>query len=543
MTETTPPTSREDDVDKLLARRSNGTDRDRDHIDACLRHAADLIRGAKALLEQQLANLAFHLATLALEEVGKANILGMIASGRNASRDTPAFLTNALQDHVKKLFWAFWGLRFGQEHLSPNEYEESRFIAGRVHEQRMKGLYVDVTDNVASVPAEAISPEYAANMIRMAESRLALESATERAVSSPESREAIHWFFEATDDPLRRSFIFSRGSLDMLTQLGGAKEWVKWLREQFSDAEQRATDLMVAEANRVPDEADMTAKWRLVFRVYSPTHVFRQTHLNEAIDGVRWVKLTAVSGKTGQVLVELTAPGAVAATAIGAQLLARSRVMVMAFNVGTLGFFWFHERLDDPTHSGRFYERFEDVESKSPAELKTSVLLSVDYGLRKERLTKQHLSSFLLAFGRLLDHVLKHGVDMCDLYSAGVSALAKNDLHLHLEPQGFVSFYRTLQVAMRHYGDATEKSEDPNWRPSAEGIRGVIKDCIPHVDDERLGRIVRIGEAMDGHRQATDAISAEDVTVLKLVCDVFLYRAFRRKDADETPVPSADAIS
>jgi hypothetical protein len=249
---------------------------------------------------------------------------------------------------------------------------------------------------------------------------------------------------------------------------------------------------MAAESNRVPDDADMTVKWRMVFRVYSPTHVFRQAHLNEATDGVRWVKLTSVSGKTGELLVELTAPAAVAVSAVGAQLLARSRLMVMALNVGTLGFFWFHERLDDPRHSGRFYERFEDAESNSSAELKTSVPLSVDYGLRRQPLTKQPLSLFLLAFGRLLNHVLEHDVAMCDLYSAGVSSLAKSDLHLHLEPHGFVSFHRALQIAVRYYGDAADRREDPNWKPSAERIREVIKDSIPHIEDERLNRIVRI---------------------------------------------------
>lgn len=129
---------------------------------------------------------------------------------------------NALQDHVKKLFWAFWGPRFSGEPLLASDFEESRFIASRIHEQRMQGLYVDVEGDVVSSPAEAISPAYAATLIRMAESRLALESSRGHGVSTEESRRDTQWLFEATDDPLRHPFVFSKGSLDKLAELGSA---------------------------------------------------------------------------------------------------------------------------------------------------------------------------------------------------------------------------------------------------------------------------------------------------------------------------------
>ena len=53
------------------------TDQTRDDVEACFRNARDLLRAAKRLLEdEKLPNISFHLAVLALEEVGKAVMLG-----------------------------------------------------------------------------------------------------------------------------------------------------------------------------------------------------------------------------------------------------------------------------------------------------------------------------------------------------------------------------------------------------------------------------------------------------------------------------------
>jgi AbiV family abortive infection protein len=44
---------------------------------ACYSHAAELLKAAKKLLEEPATpNIAYHLALLALEEVGKAGLIG-----------------------------------------------------------------------------------------------------------------------------------------------------------------------------------------------------------------------------------------------------------------------------------------------------------------------------------------------------------------------------------------------------------------------------------------------------------------------------------
>ena len=74
---------------------------------ASLDHAHDLLRGAQKLLAEGLPHLAFHLATLALEETGKAEliVIGHLAG----MREDATWPIKHANDHIKKLFWAIWG--------------------------------------------------------------------------------------------------------------------------------------------------------------------------------------------------------------------------------------------------------------------------------------------------------------------------------------------------------------------------------------------------------------------------------------------------
>src|SRR5712675_513494 len=98
-------------------------------IEACFSHARDLLRAAKRVLDdEKLPNIAFHLATLALEEIGKASLLGSRDVVRAYDGDT-TFADNRLDDHVFKLFWAFWTPAFGRGTLTREEWQASRGLA------------------------------------------------------------------------------------------------------------------------------------------------------------------------------------------------------------------------------------------------------------------------------------------------------------------------------------------------------------------------------------------------------------------------------
>jgi AbiV family abortive infection protein len=74
----------------------------------CLDHAGDLIASAERVLgnDNVYANIAYHLAILAMEEIGKAGLLGCRAViGESLNAQT---LESHLGDHIFKLLWAVW---------------------------------------------------------------------------------------------------------------------------------------------------------------------------------------------------------------------------------------------------------------------------------------------------------------------------------------------------------------------------------------------------------------------------------------------------
>jgi AbiV family abortive infection protein len=91
-------------------------------MEACRSHAQDLFDGAKLLREKSLPNLAYHLATLALEELGKAQLIGMKSFAKD---DADSWYGKQFDDHIKKLFWALWGQLLAQP-PDPKEIDQLR---------------------------------------------------------------------------------------------------------------------------------------------------------------------------------------------------------------------------------------------------------------------------------------------------------------------------------------------------------------------------------------------------------------------------------
>jgi len=89
-------------------------------VSACLSHAQDLLSESKRILdEKKLPNIAYHLAVIALEEIGKSELVAMNHLSQT-QKDTQ-FGEKYFEDHVRKLFWALWGPSFGREVLTKDQ--------------------------------------------------------------------------------------------------------------------------------------------------------------------------------------------------------------------------------------------------------------------------------------------------------------------------------------------------------------------------------------------------------------------------------------
>ncbi|HEY3825715.1 MAG TPA: AbiV family abortive infection protein, partial [Bryobacteraceae bacterium] len=200
-------------------------------IETCRSHAQDLFDGAKLLREKSLSNLAYHLATLALEELGKGQLIGMKSFAKD---DADSWYGKQFDDHIKKLFWALWG-EFLAKPPDPKEIEQLRGTATIIHNNRMRGLYVEAATENFVAPKDAVTDEMLAPLMTLVEAKLALQPSLQRVEYKQEDLDLLSWFSSVTDIPEKRNFIFSKTSFGKMAELG-AKDWLAWVRDEIEKA-------------------------------------------------------------------------------------------------------------------------------------------------------------------------------------------------------------------------------------------------------------------------------------------------------------------
>jgi len=156
----------------------------------CLEHADDLIASAERVLstDNQYQNIAYHLAILALEEIGKAGLLAA-RFATQGSMDA-RWIDKRLDDHVSKLLWAVWSPSMSGGRIDPKDFEDARRFAESTHERRMAGLYVDFDANETSVPPrQAVRIDHATSLLKLAKARRELEGTRTETAGAHEGRD------------------------------------------------------------------------------------------------------------------------------------------------------------------------------------------------------------------------------------------------------------------------------------------------------------------------------------------------------------------
>jgi AbiV family abortive infection protein len=184
---------------------------------------------AKAVIAPGQYHVAYHLAALAMEEIGKA---GLIFVESMYLKDEPeredSRLNKWMEDHERKLFWAIWLPAFGIEadwRTIPKHME----VARGIHETRLQTLYFDPAYPNAQ---NEITEERASRLISLTESRLKMEKAKQYRDLDERERCDMQWFFFATRNPEMKPFIFSKQSMEKQIELQDDRTgWIRWLRE------------------------------------------------------------------------------------------------------------------------------------------------------------------------------------------------------------------------------------------------------------------------------------------------------------------------
>jgi AbiV family abortive infection protein len=328
-------------------------------IHACLGNAEKLIEAAKASAKPGSFHIAYHLASLALEEIGKSSMIFMSALNPRTPEDNEKVgPIKWIDDHERKLFWAIWLPR--NDNLQDwKTIPESMEIARTIHNNRLTTLYVDP----ANLTAAPITEDQANRLIGLAGARLGMERLKQFRELDEDAKKEIQWFFAAMDNPRLKPMIFSKGSWDKQAEFGddfGA--WMKWLRETIEEADRQSIDLTNLEMRRVPPggEEGYEDKFEVKLRLKSWSHSIRVNQFKQWNQGIDKIKL-AGTNERNELMVTLMIPKMVKTQDLWNMGWQNTYVFVTALNIATMGFFWWYL----PQFTSRYYEKMRDIEHAS----------------------------------------------------------------------------------------------------------------------------------------------------------------------------------
>lgn len=322
--------------------------------ETCLASAETLLSTAERELDKGVDPICFHFALLALEEIGVSILSTINFMSQTAHTEKDELPTG---EHGRKLFWAFWGgnilrnTKFTKESI-----EQNRFLATALHERRLETLYTDPKNPLSF--DERIKDGEAKTLLELTRARLEVEKASELTKFEEGDVEEITWFFSAVEDVEHRKQIFSSTSLNKLAEVANGKEWIKWLRDLYRKNETEMREYAEKELRRKKPEGEeaLTPKYRMRIRIQTPSHSIRNNAFAKWNEGVHGIKIYKSDRKDvtkltkGEMLIDFTLPKGLHTSYVWEDGLFMAKTVVLAFNVGTLGVFWWNVQKDISTY-------------------------------------------------------------------------------------------------------------------------------------------------------------------------------------------------
>lgn len=474
----------------------------------CISHANDLLNGSKILLEKGLQNIAYHLAALALEEIGKSVML-VVGHATISSPKGVKILKQAGEDHSKKLFWALWGPTFGKKDMSKQQIESFIDFANRIHFIRLSGLYVDPFQD-ADEPSRLVSPEETKNLISIAEARIKMEEYSDIKEPDQQTKDDFIWFETSAEVPEKKKLIFGKKSMDKLKEFDGdATKWVRWMREQFDKAAKESKELLQKELTLAEPSATKkrNKKWKIRFRLKTVSHSLRNKHLNNWNSKTDFIRLNIGKKipRKSELIVEMILPRGVPLQSLWYASWGEARRLAVSLCIASRGYFWWYL----PRDVTKFYEKIVDVESNSEVGVERRPKLELNWG-------NNVLSDSDLANTAMCYRFLPRGnVRFLNDYVTGLSFFGKNDIHTPFEKEIYLDFYHALLHAMIFYKDHKEGS------PFIDSFDRVFKAILK--DTTGFREYIEIAEELMKHRSTKKKITLSECGAMKILCDVYIF--------------------
>lgn len=480
--------------------------------EACLANAEELLNSAETLQGESTAHIRFHLAALAIEEVGQSVIILLNASSATLDKidDQRSIATD---DHVKKLFWAIFSPLIEQGQFTKEYIESHRELARRIHKLRLDTLYTNPQNPL--LPHDRVEEKEADSLIRLCEARIEMEKRVELSdVPDASKLEDFNWFYTASDDREKKRLFFSSNSLDELEKLGNIFDWMKWLREEFTEAEEESRELLLQEWKKEPIGGieGNEPKWKVKFRIYSDSHSIRQRALNTWNSNSEFINMKLhSSNNSNELICELTLPNIVHIRKLWNTARAISREFVAALNIATVGLFWWHVDKD----ISRFYEKIWDLENDN-TEVGIDVLPKLNIEWEHQSLTEDDLKYTRHIMG-YIHHTTRSNPryrEALENYLTGLALLSKNDIHLRIEPNAFAYFFMALKTLLLASGD---------WDGVGDLKITTVDQLSEFTPGQNLSNYIEWGMQLEKRDNPTKRITLTEVINMKTHCDIYVH--------------------
>lgn len=472
----------------------------------CLDQAQGFVEAAERLDDGHYPHIVYHLSLLALEEVGKASMLG--ARMINHPSLDGSWIERSLDNHRRKLQWAVWSPLV---RIDPADFEAARQFAERAHTMRLASLYVDANADLTDLPPkEQVRPDDAEQALSPARARLGYER--DRGTPIGEMDDLTAWFLDAMADPERSRLLLSRPFIAQFeAMMGDVRAWVGWAQGEVARLDRESHSLLEAELAR-PGAPKGSAKprWRANAVVYTPSHSLRPKVLARWNDQIEAVQLLW-SGKKDQLRLQITLHDNEPLPSLTGRLITLAKLVVACLNIGSIGYFWF----EPPGFEKKMLKEVRDLELKRPMEMEGGESF---WGTgRAVALSDQHIDyamHCMMAFAPLPE---AQAEPIFRPYLDGLAMIAKSDIFYSFDELARRAFVASLAGALNCYGGWSGKSEDFEARYH-EGFAPFMPD---RDDRDRMFRALTPG----GDPDETPLVNLRSA---KQLADLYLIHTARR---------------
>lgn len=447
-------------------------------------------------------HIVYHLSLLALEEVGKASMLGARTIGHTSLDGT--WIERSLDNHKRKLQWAVWS---PMVRINPADFEAARQFAERAHAMRLASLYVDPKADLTDLPpGDQVQPDDAKKALALARARLDHEKT--RGTPTGEVDELTEWFLDTMADSERSRIMLSPPFIAKYEELSGEpREWVKWVREEMGRQDRELRALAEEELKR-PGAAKGAEKprWRANTTVYTPSHSIRAKVLarwNERLDHVQLLW----TGKKDRFSLQITLHDNLPVSSLHGRLSTLAKLVLACLNIATIGYFWF----EPPGFTKEMFKGVRDLER--------NLAMNIDIGEsfwgrgRVVAMTEEMIDRAVTCMMAFLPLSEKEAEPIFSHYFHGLAFIAKSDVYYNCDQTARQAFIFSLFGALRQYG---------GWNGAQEEIDTRLHEAfLPIVPEREHRELLFKSLTVQGNTAET---SLANLRTAKQVADLYLIQ-------------------